>query len=350
MTKFKICILTSEYKEDSKFWIDTLTNNNLEFTIIDITHQNWLDKVIESDSNVFIARPPGVSEKSKQLYDERLYIVNNVLKRLIYPSYNEVLVYENKRFLSYFLASNNVPAPKTYVFYGKHEADDFCSTTSYPIVAKTNIGASGSGVRILKTKESALDYIKQTFSSKGAPKRWGPNTEKGGLLKRGLRYVLNPKAIIKKLKIYSEKRSDKQIGYLIFQEYIEHSFEWRCVRIGDSFFAHKKLKIGEKASGSLLKGYENPPLNLFDFVKQVTDKLGFNSLAIDIFENSNGDYLVNEMQCYFGQSDAFQMMVDDKIGRYRYVNDNWVFEEGDYAKNACYDLRLQHLLEILQRK
>ena len=83
------------------------------------------------------------------------------------------------------------------------------------------------------------------------------------------------------------------------------------VRIGDSFFAHKKLKILEKSSGSLLKNYDSPPLKLLDFVKAITDKHGFYSQAVDIFESERG-YLVNEMQCIFGQSDPYQMMVDGR--------------------------------------
>ena len=61
-----------------------------------------------------------------------------------------------------------------------------------------------------------------------------------------------------------------QKEFVILQQFIKHDYEWRVVRIGNSFFAHKKLLHGDKASGSLLKGYENPPITLFDFVKKIT--------------------------------------------------------------------------------
>jgi glutathione synthase/RimK-type ligase-like ATP-grasp enzyme len=349
---FKVCILTNENEDDHKHWIEILNANKDQFNIssINLSSNDWLNEIFKLDADIFIARPPGISDQSKLLYDERLYIIANTLKRRVYPTFEEVLVYENKKFLSYFLKANGVKIPETTVFCSKKDALEFCHRTRYPIVAKFNIGASGSGIKILKTEDMAIEYINRSFSGKGAPKRWGPNLEKGSLLKRGVHYIFKPRDILKKLEIYQKKRATKQVGFLIFQEYIEHNFEWRCVRIGDSFFAHKKLKIGEMASGTLLKSYDNPPLELLDFVKDVTDKLNFSSLAIDIFETSNGEYLVNEMQCYFGQSDAFQMKVDDRIGRYRHMNGNWVFEEGDFARNACYDLRLHHLLEILQKR
>lgn len=349
--KHKVCILANEFNDDHQFWLKTLDENSdlVDFPIIDLTLNSWLDEVLQSKAEIYIARPPGLSDPSKQLYDERLYIISEVLNKPIYPSLNEVLVYENKRFLSYFLKSNNIPHPKTYVFYSRKEAEQFCKETEYPIVAKTNIGASGSGVRVLKSNEETQDYIQKTFAGKGAPKRWGPNLEKGGLLKRGFHYVMHPQEIMKKIRIYSSKKNTQQKGFLIFQEFIKHSFEWRCVRIGDSYFAHKKIAVGDKASGTLLKGYENPPIKLFDFIKETTDKIGFTSLAIDLFETETGGYLVNEMQCYFGQSDSYQMKVDDKIGRYRFHNGKWIFEEGDFAKNACYNLRVEEVLKLLNK-
>ena len=79
-----------------------------------------------------------------------------------------------------------------------------------------------------------------------------------------------------------------------------------------------------------------------------SEKHGFFSLAIDIFESEDG-YLVNEMQCIFGQSDPYQMLVDGKPGRYVCNMDKWVFEEGDFAKNACYNLRLEFALNKFNR-
>jgi glutathione synthase/RimK-type ligase-like ATP-grasp enzyme len=227
-----------------------------------------------------------------------------------------------------------------------NEAIKFINNIDGQIVAKTNIGASGSGVRILKTSTQKLDYIKSTFAGKGAPQRSGPNLGKGGVLKRGFKYILHPKGISKKLKTYRVLNQNKQKGFVIFQEYIPHEFEWRVVRIGDSYFAHKKLKLGDKASGTLIKRYDSPPLMLLDFVKELTDKYKFYSLAVDIFEY-NGKYLVNEMQCIFGQSDAYQMKVDGKIGRYFHENNNWVFEEGDFCENECFNLRIKFIENIL---
>jgi len=346
MEKIKAIILRNELEDDHYLWVRACEEykNDIEYRIVTLTSNNWLEEIQKLPCGILLAKPGGLTAHYKQLYDERIYILAYILGYKIYPSPMEIFIYENKRFLSYWLKANNIPHPATDVFYDRKEALKYLGNCKFPFVAKTNIGASGSGVTIIRNKSEAHRYIEETFSGKGSPQRTGPNLEKGGILKRGFHYILHPSDITKKLNIYQTKTVNLQKGFLIFQEHIPHDFEWRTVRIGDSFFAHKKLKKGEKSSGSLLKNYDNPPLDLLDLVKEITDRHGFYSQAIDIFESDNG-YLVNEMQCIFGQSDPYQMLLDGKPGRYRYLNSEWIFEEGNYANNGCYSLRIEYVFK-----
>ena len=350
MLRFNLCILKNESQDDHELWIKACEDFSdiVYYDVIDLTGNDWYEKLISKKYDYLIAKPPGFTAKFKQLYDERIFIIDNVLKFPIYPTPIEIYIYENKRFLASWLKANNLPHPKTYCFYNKEEALNFLMISNYPIVAKFNIGASGSGVKILHSKNEASQYVEKSFSKTGAPKRWGPNLSQGNIIKRGLFYLKAPEEISKKISIYKARKEDSQSGFVILQEYIPHDFEWRIVVIGDSYFAHKKLKINEKASGSTLKNYDNPSKKLFDFAKAIMGKYGFNSQAIDIFETNNEKLLINEMQCMFGQSDPYQMLVNGKPGRYRYLNRKWIFEEGDFASNQCYDLRVNHILFLLK--
>ncbi len=349
--RIKAIILRNELEDDHILWIKACEDHKsqVEYKVVDLTSNNWLEEIQKEPFDILLAKPGGLTAPFKQLYDDRIYILSYVLGYKIYPSPLEIFIYENKRFLSFWLKANNITHPETWVFYNRAAAGIFAENKKYPFVAKSNIGASGSGVIILHNKSEAKNYINDTFSGKGAQKRSGPNLDKGGLIRRGFHYILHTSDIRKKLEIYRTVRSDIQSDFVIFQEYIEHEFEWRVVRIGDSFFAHKKLKKGEKASGGLLKVYDNPSLALLNFVKEITDKYGFYSQAIDIFESSRG-YLVNEMQCIFGQSDPYQMLIDGEPGRYTFVTGKWIFESGDFAKNACYNLRIEYIINALSVK
>ena len=220
-------------------------------------------------------------------------ILTKFLNYKIFPSLNEILIYENKRFLSYWLKANNIPHPKTTVFYSDREALGFLDSARFPLMAKLNIGSSGKGVKIIKNRREASDYIRQIFA-RGVKSRIGPNLSKGDLINRLKAKINNPDQLKERLKTYKTLAMNYQKGFVIFQEYIPHKYEWRVVRIGDSFFAHKKVVKDEKASGSLFKEYLQPPLSLLDFVRDLTDKFQFYSQAVDIFEISEGQYLVNE--------------------------------------------------------
>jgi len=75
--------------------------------------------------------------------------------------------------------------------------------------------------------------------------------------------------------------------------------------------------------------------------------LNFSTASIDVFEKDDG-YLVNEVQTYFGQPLPYLMKVNGKIGRYQYIDDQWIFEEGDFNSNHSCDLRLKHALKLLK--
>jgi hypothetical protein len=283
------------------------------------------------------------------LYDERVRVLHRVLKIPVYPTLEEIEIYENKKYLSYWLEANAIPHPKTRVFYHEKEALDFVQSTALPLVGKISIGAGGSGVQILHTLQEAEHYIRETFSG-GVTAKTGPKWRRKGFLKRVIKKLLRPSELRNKLQAYRHLRSEVQKDFVIFQEFIPHDYEWRVVMIGDSYFAHKKIKVGEKASGSLVKGYDSPPSSLFDFVKGICEPRHFVSQAVDLFESPDGRYLINEMQCIFGQSDPYQMLIDGVPGRYRFLNGQWVFEAGDFNRLECFEARLKHFLDMLTVK
>ncbi len=347
---YNICIIKNETDDDHLPWVTACKNNSedIKYKIVDITRNDWLDRVQEENFDIYLVRPPDKISFFKQLYDERLYILHNILMKNIYPSFEETLVYENKKFLSYWLRANQIPHPFTGVFYYKNEVLSFIETCKLPIVAKTSIGAGGSGVRIIKDRKELSEYVQQAFSEKGITRRWGVNLRKGSYVKRLFNRMIDIPGFFSYL---SNKRRSASIDphrwFVIFQEYIPVVFEWRVVRIGDSFFAHKKL--GEKdglISGTSKVSWDGPDDKLLNFVKMVTDKREFLSQAVDIFVDLDGSYLVNELQCFFGSKAAHQMILNGKPGRYIHNNSAWIFEEGEFNLNNSYNLRLENALSI----
>lgn len=351
MKKPLLAILKNESDQDYNNWVTSCEKikETIDFDVIDLTKFDWLDNVMSKEYDLFITLPPGLSSNFKQLYDERIIIISQYLHKKIYPTLTEILIYENKRNLSYWLNANKILSPKTWIFYYKNEALNFIQNAHYPIVAKLNIGASGNGVTFLNDTNEADKYIKRAFSASGLNFKTGPKLSKGNLLKKIQKVLFRKGFLSNRLREYKTLSIENQKGFVLFQEFIKHDFEWRCVRIGDAFFAHKKLAVKGKASGTLEKAYDNPPIELFDYINDLTNKYNLKSVAIDLFENNN-NYLINEIQCIFGQSDPYQMLVDGKPGKYVIKIGKWHFEEGMFNTNKSYDLRLEHALTQLNIK
>ena len=352
MRKLRLAILENEIPGDHILWVKVCEEmkQSVDWTVVNITKSTWLQDIVSGSFDGILATPPGNSISFKILYDERVSILNKVLGIPVFPTLDEILIYENKKYLSYWLEANRIPHPKTWVFYHESEALEFIKTKAFPLVAKTNNGASGSGVTILQSRQKAEEYLGKAFSGTGIRRQVGPKWRRKGFAKSALTKLMNFNELKTKLVSYKMARAEVQRDFVLLQEYVPHSYEWRCVRIGDSFFAHKKLKYGDKASGSLLKGYDAPPFDLLDFIKKITDLKGFRSQAIDLFVADDGSYLVNEMQCIFGQSDPYQMLIDGKPGRYVFDNGTWVFEAGDFNKFESFLLRLETFVGLLTGK
>jgi len=169
--KIKTTILRNELEDDHILWIKACEDfkNQVEYRVVNLTSNNWLEEIRKEPFDILLVKPGGLTARFKQLYDERIYILSVVLGYEIYPSPPEIFIYENKRFLSFWLKANNIPHPETDIFYNIEEALNYIRSAFYPFVAKTNIGASGSGVKIIRSTSEAKEYIEETFRGRGAP-------------------------------------------------------------------------------------------------------------------------------------------------------------------------------------
>lgn len=343
----KVCILRNEDPNSHKKWEKSCLKAKINYSIIDLTSFDWFDQVRNETANIFLLKPPGETFKFKHVYDERLYTISEIMGKFVFPSFKESFIYENKRMLSAFLKGANIPMPDTHVFYAKAEALSFAEKTTFPIVGKTGIGASGTGVRIIKSKGELNQYIKTAFG-KGIKRRLGPNRNTGSVKTWTKKAYASPSFFLKKVKKYIKIYKDAQKGFVILQEYTPHDYEWRIVKIGNSWFGHQKVKDGEMASGTKGIDYIPPPIKLLNFCKEICDQQGFNSMAIDIFEHPTKAYVVNELQTIFGHVQDFILEVEGKVGRYINKNNQWVFEEGNFNTNESYDLRLATAIELYE--
>lgn len=227
----KLGILKS-WEKLHKSYIDACEELNIEYEIIDMLSSDWINIIKNSNCDGFLCRPPCDIQERKTIYDEKLYFLTKFMKKKIYPSYDELFIYENKRNMSYFLEIENLPHPKTDVFSRKEDALDYISNCTFPKVFKTNIGAGSSGVIIVKSKKEAKKLILKIFG------RFHKYFTFGKMHKIDFKNFNFPNI------------GGVQKHYLISQEFHNIKYEWRIIKIGNSYSGHQKLLNGEFASGS----------------------------------------------------------------------------------------------------
>jgi len=305
--------------QNYKHWIAACRELGVSYRLFDLKCEDWIDQIRMANCDAFLVWPDVSSAEIKQMYDESLKIMIEEMGKTIYPSLKETWLYENKRVQHYWMHVNNLPCPKTWIFYNSQDAIAFANKISYPIVLKTNTGGASNGVFILKNFLMAKNYIKKSF-------------------KKGIR--------LKSGNIY-----DRQRGSVYFQEFLPNVTEWRMVRIGESFFGHGKERVGSFHSGSHQVNWSVPDEYVFRFLKWVTDVGSFKSMNVDVFQTEDGQLLINELQTVFGTSIAVdQMKVNGEAGRYRWLDEKWYFEAGDFCRNHMCNLRIQYLCEQLKAK
>ncbi len=320
--KYKLGICTS-FEPRYKNYISACEELGIEYEIIDILSHDWLKILMESDCDGYLLRPPSDIQERKTIYDERVYYLKYHLNKPIYPSYDELFIYENKRNMATWLKLNGYNHAETRVFLKKQEALEYLSRCEYPVVFKSNIGYGAHGVEIVKSRLKA---------------KWITNRIFG---------FIHPKTAIGFFKFPFWGKAQKH--YLIVQDYKKIKWEWRIIKIGNSYFGHQKLLKGQFASGSKLVGWVKPPTELLDLVKEISETGNFASLALDVFETTDNEYVVNEIQSIFGSYDNSQMYIDGTPGRFIFKNGEYIFEEGYFNKFGSYLLRVEHFLEILKQ-
>lgn len=324
--------ILKEFSGYESNYIKACEDLKVDYEIIDIISNDWIDNILKSNCDGFLVRPSFAKDVWKRMYDEKLYFISHVLKKPIYPDYYSLFIYENKKNMAYFLKLNDIPHPKTWIFYDKEEALNFVEKyDKYPLVFKPNIGSGALGIKFMN-KNQAKKIINKIFT------KW-----------KFFNFGYT-KWYKTRFKLSYPIMDDKQYNFVIFQEKLDVKWEWRIIRIGESFFGHQKLAKGKFHSGSGKVGWVKPPEELLNLVKRITDENGFRSMDIDIFETLDNKFYVNELQAIFGSYDNSQMYIDGKPGRYLFKDDEWIFEEGYFNQNGSFNLRVEDFLKILNNQ
>ncbi|HDZ20908.1 MAG TPA: hypothetical protein ENH80_05500 [Phycisphaerae bacterium] len=299
------------------------------YRLVDILQPDWRSAIERSECDAFLVRPSVHRAHWKDLYDRRIRVMTEEMGKVVYPEPECLYFYESKRRVYQWLDEHGFVQPRTWIFDDRDAALALAGEADLPIVCKSDLGSSSSGVWIFRKRRKLLGHVRRSFAA--------------GVARRGC----DPR--------------DRQRGCVIFQEYLPGIEEWRVMRIGDSYIGYQKLPIGQFHSGSLLWAWRCPPMEMFDTTRRITEAGGFTSLSVDFVRCQDGRTLVTELHAYVGTSweppisaraASNPMGIDQEaqnLGRYIYddTNNDWVFQHGVFWLNNTCNLRVEALLKQL---
>ena len=210
------------------------------------------------------------------------------------PNYSSCWHFDDKVAQKYLFDSQQIPSPKSFVFFEREKAYEWAKTTSYPKVFKLRSGASASNVYLANNISEARALIKKAFG-KGF-RQFNRKTGVYDAFKhflKGSGYFKELGKSLGKLVIHStyERYKGKERGYVYFQDFIPNNkFDTRIIVIGSKAYGMNRQvrPMDFRASGSGRFIYEPEQINK-DAVRlafKVSKELNFNVMSYDfIFKN-----------------------------------------------------------------
>ena len=275
-----------------------LKTNNIPFEFYDLHTVKWLENARVFDVIVGIeSSQPYHLEEIRRKY----YVLEHHLQKKCYPSYADLVLYEDKILEAYLSELYCFPFIKTYAYNCMSEAVYAAARFTYPIISKI-VPCSGSiGVEMIDSEMQCLSLIKKAFS-------------KGGR-KTHVRYA-------------------SQKNYVYFQDYVPNDgYDIRIIVIGNSVFGYyrKALDGDFRASGMGQVEKRGLPPAAVQIARMVNDTLKSPMLVVDMLCGNDGKFYIVEISPICRIDTPEQLHVDGKPGVYIISDDGtFRFEEGRY--------------------
>jgi glutathione synthase/RimK-type ligase-like ATP-grasp enzyme len=282
-------------------WIDYCKKNNIDYKIVNCYDSDIVSQLKDCDGLMW--HWPHWDFKAAHFARQLTYSLE-IKGKKVFPDSKTCWHYDDKVGQKYLFESMGIPRVKTYTFYDKKEAINWCDNAEFPKVFKLRKGASSMNVKLAHRKSDAKRLVRRAFG-KGFPildryslfrdRIWKIKRDKDfksliGFFK-GLVRLMVPTEL--------EKFSPNQKGYVYFQDFIpDNHYDTRIMVIGDRATGLKRMvrENDFRASGSGSFTYDPNEIDK-DCVKlafEMAARLKTQSIAFD-FVNHQGKPLIVEI-------------------------------------------------------
>lgn len=218
-----------------------------------------------------------------------------------FPNWQTSWYFEDKNAQNYLLNAANVPTPKTWVFWDRKNAYEFCNNATYPMVVKLAFGIVSRNVRLVMNRSEACNLIDKLFIEGLS---FLPETISVSAVSRVSDRLKNAARCILGKRIKGHfGGAPIQRGSILFQEFISgNTFDIRITVIGNRAFAFRRMnRPGDfRASGSGLIDWDPDQIDMraVKLSFQVAQRLKSQVLTLDILQQAH-ELVVGEISYYY---------------------------------------------------
>lgn len=259
-----------EWHEKFRTYMD---NYDLNYELVNIDKSDWIDKIGQFD--VVVWKPEFMGIKSSQILKEKVFFMQHIMKKRVFPNYETIWHFDSKIAQSYLLKYFKIKTPKTFVSFEYDDVIENAYKFKYPIVVKESNGAGSTGVKLIKDSKKLISYVNYKFLWEN---------------------------------LFSRKVNSKlydRFGQVYIQEFLKgNDSDLRITIIGDKYaygFWRKNRDNDFRASGSGKIDYvKNIPTNVIKYCSKISKLNKFDSMAYDILYKGD-EFLIIEIS--YGYND-----------------------------------------------
>jgi len=277
-----------------------LEKNNIRFGLIDIHTSSWLEAAAGFDVIVWTPKSsPWRLDEAR----EKILMMETFLGKVVFPSYREIMLYENKLLQYDALKALGLPIVEAFISHDYEETLQWIGRAEYPFVSKVRASAGGSDIKLIRSERQARLLVERIF-------RIGRPTTSGVV---------------------------RQKDYVYFQRFVpNHGYDLRIIVVDSEYiFGYYRLVPGDdfRASGfgDIIKS--ELPEEAMRIALEVTKRLDLGYVSVDFVRSRSDDRFYIIESSIFSQIDNdMQTIINGVSGRYRYrtEDDRFEFVEGRY--------------------
>jgi glutathione synthase/RimK-type ligase-like ATP-grasp enzyme len=282
----------------SEDWVESLKSAGHEPVLVDAAKPEFFDQLRECDGFMWwFAHLPYPRNFARRI----IQAVQHGMGKPLFPNWETIWHFDDKISQNYLLQAAGIPTARTWVFWYRKEAVEFCRQARYPLVIKLAGGITSENVQLLKTPEEAEHWIHRLFGP-GVVSLQRPTLASTGGAKRRVKDSL--RYLLKGVPPSPSRRSDVHLDYFMVQEFLPgNDHDTRVTVIGNRAFAFRRLNRPDdfRASGSGRIVFDPDKIDL-DMVRlafRAARRLRTQSLAVDGMYGEGRKPVLVEISYYY---------------------------------------------------